>query len=114
MTEARVAEIRLKYLVSDVDGNDNVRFYVRKPGARKIRLRKQFGTPEFLAEYQAAIEGKTRRHGGSRERRQRPAAHGDLRMAQGRTGHALYSGGRKEGSGTIGNAAVSPKSDWSL
>jgi integrase/recombinase XerD len=48
--------LRLKYVTEDIDRHGNVRCYVRLPGKRKIRLRSLPGTPEFMAEYQAAIE----------------------------------------------------------
>lgn len=35
-------------------------WYVRKPGEGRVRLRAVFGTPEFDAEYAAAIEGATK------------------------------------------------------
>jgi integrase len=35
-------------------------WYVRKPGGRRIRLRAEFGSPEFEAEYQAAIAGTSK------------------------------------------------------
>jgi integrase/recombinase XerD len=47
--------LRLKYVTEDIDRHGNVRCYVRLPGKRKIRLRSLPGTPEFMAEYQAAI-----------------------------------------------------------
>lgn len=53
-----MATIKLKYLSSDVDANGNARYYVRKPGEKKIRLRKPFGSPEFIAEYNDAMTGK--------------------------------------------------------
>jgi integrase/recombinase XerD len=47
--------VRLKYLCEDPDRHGNVRCYVRLPGRRKVRIRALPGTPEFMAEYQAAI-----------------------------------------------------------
>jgi len=54
---------RLKYLVYDPDPRGNERYYVRKPGRRKIRIRSLFTdsagniTREFMDEYWAALEG---------------------------------------------------------
>lgn len=45
--------IRLKYLVEDIDRHGNVRIYYRRHG-RKFRLRGPIGSPEFLADYKAA------------------------------------------------------------
>ena len=50
-------QMRFKYLVEDVDRYGNVRLYVRMPGRRKVRLRANFGTDEFLAAYAAAVAG---------------------------------------------------------
>lgn len=55
MTEERV-KLRMPYLVEDMDRHGNVRLYVRRHG-RKTRIRSRVGTPEFLSEYAAAIEG---------------------------------------------------------
>ena len=49
--------MRFRYLVEDVDRYDHVRLYVRVPGRRKVRLRANFGTDEFLATYAAAVAG---------------------------------------------------------
>jgi integrase len=52
----------LKYLVSDPDANGNPRYYVRRPGRKKIRIREPYRgadgniTPEFLKAYFAALE----------------------------------------------------------
>jgi integrase len=35
-------------------------WYVRKPGGRRVRLRAQYGSPEFEVEYQAAIAGTSK------------------------------------------------------
>jgi hypothetical protein len=50
-------QMRFKYVVEDVDRYGNVRLYVRVPGRRKVRLRANFGTDEFLAAYTAAVAG---------------------------------------------------------
>lgn len=47
--------VPLKYICEDIDRHGNVRCYVRVPGKRKVRIRALPGTPEFMAEYQAAI-----------------------------------------------------------
>jgi hypothetical protein len=54
-------EVTLKYLVSDPAGG-NARYYVRRPGRKKIRIREVYKgadgnvTPEFLKAYFAALE----------------------------------------------------------
>lgn len=49
----------LKYLLEDRDRHGKVRIYFRKRGRRKIALKHPPGSPEFMAEYQAAIAGDT-------------------------------------------------------
>lgn len=49
---------RLKYVVEDTDRHGNVRIYLRKPGERKIRLKREPGTQDFLEEYRAALAGQ--------------------------------------------------------
>jgi integrase len=55
-------ETRLKYCVFDPDPNGNDRYYVRKPGHKKIRIRETFEdadgriTPAFMKAYFAALE----------------------------------------------------------
>jgi integrase len=51
--------IKLKYLVEDTDRHGNVRLYVRRKGQRKIRLHELPGTDAFLAEYRAALAGRS-------------------------------------------------------
>ena len=48
-------EIRLPYLMSDVDRHGNPRLYARKRGCAKIRIKAAVGTPEFLKAYEAAV-----------------------------------------------------------
>lgn len=50
-----VGSIQLLYLVSDRDRHGNVRYYVRRPGARKVRLRSEPHDASFMAEYAAAM-----------------------------------------------------------
>jgi len=50
-------EIEYRFLTEDTDRNDNVRVYFRRPGQPKVRLRSSPGTPEFDAEYRAALIG---------------------------------------------------------
>lgn len=49
---------RPKYLSCDRDRHGNTRWYVRKPGAPKIRIRADYDTPEFWRAYADAIAGK--------------------------------------------------------
>jgi integrase/recombinase XerD len=50
-------QIRLKYLVEDVDRHGNVRRYVRIKGRRKVRIQGQPGSEAFMTAYAAAVEG---------------------------------------------------------
>lgn len=45
------ADIPLKYLISDTDRHGNVRYYLRVPGKKKVRLYGEPSSEEFLAEY---------------------------------------------------------------
>jgi integrase len=47
-------EIRLKYVVEDIDRHGNVRLYYRRRGLPKVRLPGPIGFPAFLAAYKAA------------------------------------------------------------
>jgi integrase len=49
--------IRLKYLVKDTSRHRQDRFYVRRPGEKKIRIWHNIDDPEFQSAYQAAIDG---------------------------------------------------------
>ena len=49
------------FLMRDVDRYGRIRFYLRKGRLPKIRLDGAPGDPEFLAEYQAALERARRR-----------------------------------------------------
>ena len=46
---------RPKYLHRDVSRHGLIRWYFQRPGAPRVRLRAAYGTPEFAAEYDAAI-----------------------------------------------------------
>lgn len=46
----------VKYVVEDMDRHGNVRLYVRRRGHIKVRLHEAPGTPEFSAEYRAALK----------------------------------------------------------
>jgi integrase len=48
-------KIRLRYLISDTDRNGNVRFYVRVPGKKKIRINASPLTEDFMLAYREAI-----------------------------------------------------------
>jgi integrase len=50
-----MALIRLKYLVRDVDRYGRVRWYVRKPGEKKIRIEGEPGSRAFIAAYERAM-----------------------------------------------------------
>ena len=51
-----MVDIRLKYLVEDVDRHGNVRIYFRRKGHAKIRLKGLPGSAEFQAAYAKALE----------------------------------------------------------
>src|SRR6516225_8785226 len=48
-------KIKLKHLCSDTDRHGNIRFYVRVPGQKKIRLSAAPTTEEFYQAYRSAI-----------------------------------------------------------
>ena len=48
-------KIKLKHLCSDTDRHGNLRFYVRVPGQKKIRLGAAPTTEEFYEAYRRAI-----------------------------------------------------------
>jgi integrase/recombinase XerD len=50
-----MVNIKLRYLVQDVDRHGNVRSYVRLAGKPKVRIRGLPGSEEFMAAYQAAL-----------------------------------------------------------
>ena len=68
----RLGEIKLKYLVQDVDRHGNVRSYVRLRGKPKIRIRGIPGGAEFMLAYQVALSG-TDDHNKERQRYRAPA-----------------------------------------
>ena len=55
-------ETRLKYCIFDPDPNGNERYYVRKPGHRKLRIKETFKdsdgriAPAFMKAYFEALE----------------------------------------------------------
>jgi hypothetical protein len=51
---------RPPYLRREVTRHGNVVWYVRLDEGRRIRIRAAFGTPEFEAEYRAALDGTPR------------------------------------------------------
>jgi len=53
-----MAILRLDYVTRDKDRHGNVRYYFRRPGKKKIRLRGQPGSDEFMAAYAAALAGE--------------------------------------------------------
>lgn len=50
-----MVNLRLKYVVEDVDRHGDVRIYFRRPGFAKIRLRGLPGSEEFQTAYAAAL-----------------------------------------------------------
>lgn len=71
-------KIELRYTYEDTDRHGNVRIYVRRPGMKKVRLRKTPGTQEFLEEYHNALAGRLEPAAGERPVRA-PAGKGTLR-----------------------------------
>lgn len=71
-------KIELRYTSEDTDRHGNVRIYVRRPGMKKVRLRKTPGTPEFLEEYRDALAGRLNLSSDKRPVRV-PAGKGTLR-----------------------------------
>jgi integrase len=53
-----MAVLRLDYVTRDRDRHGNVRYYFRRPGKKKLRLRGQPGSEEFMAAYAAALAGE--------------------------------------------------------
>lgn len=53
--------VRLPYLVRDRDRHGTLRWYVRRKGVGKLRLRETPGSPEFLEAYRAALAALDRR-----------------------------------------------------
>lgn len=52
-----MARIKLKFVTTDVDANGNVRYYFRKCGRQKTRLRGLPGSEEFMKAYNDALSG---------------------------------------------------------
>lgn len=52
-----MALIKFRYLSADMDRHGNVRYYVRKPGGPKVRVRGTPGSVEFQLAYQSALKG---------------------------------------------------------
>jgi hypothetical protein len=52
-----MATVKLKYVYRDRDRQGAVRWLLRLPGRKSITLKGAYGSPEFMASYQAAIEG---------------------------------------------------------
>ena len=46
------------HLSRDTDRHGNVRWYVRAPGKKKVRIRQEYGTPAFWAAYSDALTGR--------------------------------------------------------
>ena len=53
-----MAVLRLDYVTRDKDRHGNVRYYFRRPGKKKLRLRGLPGSDEFMAAYAAALAGE--------------------------------------------------------
>ncbi len=62
-----MALVKFRYVTKDRDRHGNVRFYFRRPGKPKIRLRGLPGSEEFLNAYKAAL-GETDRAAGKAAR----------------------------------------------
>lgn len=55
VTSAAVMQLKVRYVVRDVDRHGNVRFYVRRKGMPKVRLTEKPGTEAFLREYHMVL-----------------------------------------------------------
>jgi integrase len=53
-----VVRIKLQHVVEDVDRHGNCRYYFRRRGQRKIRLRGLPGSDEFMEAYRKAVSGE--------------------------------------------------------
>lgn len=49
--------IRFRYITTDRDRHGNLRYYFRRPGKSKIRLRGLPGLEEFMTAYKTALSG---------------------------------------------------------
>lgn len=49
-------EVHLRFVVSDTDRHGNIRYYFRRKGQNKIRLRGALGSREFISCYKEALE----------------------------------------------------------
>src|SRR5215470_12288555 len=49
--------IRFRYITTDRDRHGNLRYYFRRPGRPKVRLRGLPGSEEFMTAYNAALCG---------------------------------------------------------
>jgi len=48
-------QVKLKYLIEDVDRHGNVRIYFRRRGFKKVRIRETVGTPDFMKVYEQLL-----------------------------------------------------------
>src|SRR5262245_21336117 len=53
-----MTRIRLPFINAYTDRHGKPRFYFRRAGYKQIRLRGLLGSPEFLADYEAAMAGQ--------------------------------------------------------
>lgn len=70
--------MRMRFLWSDRDRHGNVRYYLARPGHRKIRIRGEPGSPEFADAYANALAGRTAAL-GEPLKQEPPAPSGSLR-----------------------------------
>ena len=52
-----MAKAKLRWLISDTDRHGNVRYYVRMPGCKKVRIKAAPGSDQFSRAYADAISG---------------------------------------------------------
>jgi hypothetical protein len=111
-----MASIRFRYITKDRDRHSNLRYYFRRPGRPKMRLRGLPGPEEFMAAYKATLSGNAETqseksfesHSGARlgrrpdrqEPRARGRAVGRLRPIQGRNGYSRFGSCRHFASST--------------
>jgi hypothetical protein len=54
-----MASLQLKFIQQFIDRHGHPRFYFRRPGFKRVALPGLPGSPEFMATYQAALDGVT-------------------------------------------------------
>jgi hypothetical protein len=61
MEGRQVIDVRIKFVVEDVDRHGNVRIYFRRKGHPKVRLPGPIGSGDFWTVYRATLAGEARK-----------------------------------------------------